>query len=359
MCPTALAVTRSSAVVDFVKSTQTSGSVYTATYAETGGSDSLTARVDTSHLAAHILVDLFDQTLEGDDNFKNWILNQQLTNGSFWNIEGGTVSVYASYHAVQAMDVIDEITAVASELTTFLDLCKVTVSATKLGWANQPSGPVSLISTAQALETYYTYQGNLSQFTTSVKDQVAAFTLACQNVDGGFGDNETSPSSLEATHAALQILSRLVTPSGSDQLIYDYVMAFKATNANYTGRVGGFTDGTNPYPSLSQTYHASKILEFLGNTTDSDGYTQAWILNRQNLADGGFVDRCETDLDLKSNIFSTFYALEALQVYDDDLSGLKGAEWDLEFDWVPLVIIIVVLACGIALIVVVWRRRRI
>lgn len=352
--PAVLAITKAEALKNFTEDCRTSEAVFAPTTAGENG----IASVQASHYGADILINYFKQDLGNETEFENWILDQQLTDGGFRNVEGGEISVFASFHAVRALVLVDKQGRIQNKLITFLDSCIKDAN----GWANKPTGEKSLVTTYLALDCYNSYLGNLTYVrdTLGMTESIIAYTLSCYDgATGGFKAAVGATVSLEATFSALEILETLNATerfeNGAKTLAF--VDSLKSSDENYPERYGGFHEMGESESTLVATYHASLVKHILDNSTDPNSLTRSWITSRQNRADGGFIEPASVETDLESSLISSFYAVRALVVYNPDLSLLKGTDWTVEFDWVPLIILIIVVAAIIVVIVWVWKRR--
>ncbi|GAB4321580.1 MAG: hypothetical protein Kow0069_25960 [Promethearchaeota archaeon] len=355
--PLVLAKTRADAIYDFVERTKVPGAGFTATYPAPGLSEEQLPTMEASHYGVELLVNYARRRLTNESSFENWILNQQLTSGGFWNEEGGTATVFATYHAMSALDALGHAGRAKDSVVTFLDSCVKDNEA----WGNTPGAAWNLVATYQALATYEIYLGNLSHVSQYLRDSALALTLSAQNPDGGFGGRPGDPSTLEATLAAIQIVKVLNATEDFDggNAALGYVESFRNADADFPAEVGGYHGEESTKSLVLTTYYATRVKEELNNATDPGHQTMNWLLSRQNRLDGGFVEPVEGDELGRSSLTTTYYAIRALQVYDLDLSSLKEAKWNLEFDWVPLVVLVVVGVAVVVVVVVVWRRRSI
>ncbi|MHA1732466.1 MAG: prenyltransferase/squalene oxidase repeat-containing protein [Promethearchaeota archaeon] len=355
IAPFAAAITKEQALEQFVEGTITDDASFSPTTVEEGSG---AGSVEASHYGADLTVNFFKKSIGNETEFENWILDQQLTSGGFRDIEGGAESVKASFHAVSALEITGKQARIDNKLVTYLDSCRKDNEA----WANTPNGDKCLTSTYHALESYHTYLGNLSYVKDDLgmTEKVTQYTLSCYNDDGGFGSTVNGSSTLEATYAALQILELLNASDSftNQEKVQAFVLSLKNQDPNYADKLGSFHEAGEEEGTLYATYYASLILNYLGNSSDPNGWVKSWIVSRQNRADGGFVEPVESELNAKSSLISSFYAVRALVVYNPDMSSLKKTDWDLEFDWVPLVVIIVVLVAVIVVGVWIWKRRR-
>lgn len=115
-----------------------------------------------------------------------------------------------------------------------------------------------------------------------VADDIIAFTLACQNEDGGFGGNHGQASHMLYTLSALQVLALY---RGLDRCNRNAAVAWIAArqkpNGSFEGDEWGEVDTRFPYIALN-------ALQLLGRLDAVDvDKAVAWVLSCQNW-DGGF-----------------------------------------------------------------------
>ena len=186
--------------------------------------------------------------------------------------------------------------------------------------------------------------------------------LSCINADGGFGGNSSLPSTLTNTyHAILTLndmdeLNSLIDHNKTVNYLKSHYVISSADSNNFGGYL---PDKVSTLASLFSTYYCIKAISLINATELNEDQTITWVLNRQNVQDGGFVDNTEAYQQKFSSVISSYYAFETLRILNPTLSKLSSEIWMVEFNYWILGIVIIALGLIIAIPLVIWKKRRI
>jgi len=177
----------------------------------------------------------------------------------------------------------------------------------------------------------------------------------CYNMDGGFGGDPTLPSTLLNTYFALLIILEL---NGTINLP-DSLTTLSYIKSFYTSNGGYLPDSTSTTPLLSSTYYAIHSISLINiNEYNNKGKTISWILERQNLIDGGFSDPLNNPKDQFSSVSTSYFAYETL-ITLGAISYLDQQFGKVEFNWIILLIVLLVISVIIGLGFYLWKKRKI
>jgi phosphatidylglycerophosphatase A len=84
-----------------------------------------------------------------------------------------------------------------------------------------------------------------------------------------------------------------------------------------------------------------------------------WVLQHQNLQDGGFIESNDALRQLSSSLISTYYAFKTIVQFDDSLIVLDEDVGMVEFNWIVFLIVLSVIGVAIGLFIYIRRRRKI
>ncbi|MFX0104903.1 MAG: prenyltransferase/squalene oxidase repeat-containing protein, partial [Candidatus Hodarchaeota archaeon] len=188
------------------------------------------------------------------------------------------------------------------------------------------------------------------------------WVLNCNNSDGGYGGNSTLSSTLINTYYTIFILDKLVGNTSvlaNVNMTITYLKSFYLDNTEDFNNFGGYLpDKFATNALLSSTFFSIGAISLIDPNELTVASTINWVLARQNVLDGGFVDNTEGYEQKKSSIISTFYAFETLNLLDG-LSRLSEDIWMVEFNWWILIIILGSIGLILGIVIYIYRKRRI
>ncbi len=282
---------------------------------------------------------------------------QYLRNELREKFDTNNLNIYDLYYILKSIDILND-TDTEVSLSFRIELMNYIEDLNQTGGGFSPTNKTdssTMISTFYALEAY----SILSNGEFEVQDIHKDWVLNCtDNITGGFkGSISSSTPSLINTYCAILILNRagaigeLVNKSKTINYIKSFYVSTSSDKVNY----GGYLPDSTAYQTLlSSTYYCVKILNIL-SAGFQDTQTINWIYNRQNYIDGGFVDFGDESFQGDSSIIGSYFALESLLI----LGGSLDVEiWMVEFNYMLLIILIIIFAVVIGLAILFWRRRK-
>jgi len=264
--------------------------------------------------------------------------------------------LYNLYYNVRALDLLNYTfsKAIVNDIKSFLD------STEQAGGGFAPtntSTSPSLISTYFAIKIYPIIGKSIPNKATHkqwIKD--------CKNSDGGYGGNTTLSSTLSNTYyavLAVNILGKLSDLSDRSKTV-DYIESFYIDDESDLNNFGGYLPDKNAkYAQISSTYYSIRVISLLDESELNNDTTTQWLLDRQNFKDGGFYELSDASEQKVSSVTSSYFAFQALKIFDDDLKVLNVKIWKVEFNWIILIIVISAIAIAITAFIVLWRKRRV
>ncbi|GAG84427.1 unnamed protein product, partial [marine sediment metagenome] len=139
-----------------------------------------------------------------------------------------------------------------------------------------------------------------------------------------------------------------------------YLKSHYVASSEDSNNFGGYLpDEVTTLASLFSTYYCIKAISLINETELNKDQTIAWVLNRQNVQDGGFVDNTEAYQQKFSSVISSYYAFETLKILNPTLSKLSQEIWMVEFNFWILGIVIIAIGLIIAIPLLIWKKRRI
>jgi len=186
--------------------------------------------------------------------------------------------------------------------------------------------------------------------------------LTCNNIDGGYGGNQSLSSTLPNTYFAVLIFDELWEINDLVKInnTLSYLKSFYINDSTDLDNFGGYIPDKNAqYAMLSSSYFCVKAISLIDSGELNVGPTISWILTLQNFEDGGFSENTEGYKQKQSSIIALYYAFETLKILNPSLSSLAKEVWMVEFNYWILAIVLISIAVIVAVIVFVWRKRRI
>jgi len=222
------------------------------------------------------------------------------------------------------------------------------------------------ISSPTVFYTYFSVKilDLLSSENISDSQKHAEWIISCYKPDGGFGGNSTLNSSIIGTYYAVlgvNFLASINNLSLQEESIIQYLMEFYISNIANSQNYGGFSQTDSPSKSLvSTTFYCVSTVDLL-NSSQLDSQTiLQWVLKSQNPIDGGFSESTSDGSTLYSSMITTYYAFNIIKYFDPDFSSLNENVWDVEFNWIILLIIILVMIAVPTLIIfIIWKKRKV
>ena len=187
------------------------------------------------------------------------------------------------------------------------------------------------------------------------------WVLSCYNIDGGYGGNQSLSSTLLNTYFAALIFDELweINALVNINKTLSYLTSFYVNDSADLNNFGGYIPDKNvQYATLSSSYFCVKAISLINAGELNVGTTISWILTLQNFEDGGFSESTEGYKQKESSVIASYYAFETLKILNPSLSSLGKEVWMVEFNYWILGIVLLSIGVVIAVLVFVWRKRR-
>ncbi|MFX1363347.1 MAG: hypothetical protein ACFFCE_18990 [Promethearchaeota archaeon] len=219
------------------------------------------------------------------------------------------------------------------------------------------SSSVSLSSTYYVIQLY-----SLIDVTIDSLPEHKNWIQACNNIDGGFGGNQSLSTNLLDTYFAVLLFDQLwnITDIVNINKTLAYLKQLYVNDSVDINNYGGYLpDSTTQYAMLSSSYLCVKTISLIDPNELNKAQTISWILTLQNFNDGGFSENTEGEVQKISSIIPSYHAFKTLKILNPSLSSLSKDVWMVEFNYWILIIIFTSIAAFIGIMVYIWRKRRI
>jgi len=237
-----------------------------------------------------------------------------------------------------------------------------------LDGTNQTGGGFSLTNssdTSGLISTYFAiYAYNIIDNSIAINDIHKDWILNCRNsADGGYGGNASLPSTLICTYFAISSLS-LDSIDAINEIVnlsdtINYLTSFYISESSNQNNYGGYIpDEDAEITLLSSTYYCTSSLTIISTSSslETAAITNNWVYSRQNVKDGGFVDKNTKSTQTYSSIISSYFALKTIILLGGNFDGQILM---VEFNWIALIIVLSCIGAIIAIGIYFWRKRRI
>ncbi len=349
-----LCKTRKQYTVDFIMSTEDDVWKSFSEYDRFTDSDNEIETLETTRagIGGLYLMDEVDQV--DSEMVKVWIrdrtswaidLNDNLENASF-GIEG-----------LYYLDLIDYYGRKNDFIQFSMNFSEIYGSS--IGYALTLETNASVAGTYHVVKSIY----HLNAMDDIDVSNITEFVENLLNTDGGFKYSPSATeSSLSATYYAIQTLNYLdaLTDFQNKSLVKTYVDNFYVDDTTLTAHYGGFShliESETPFTTVIATFEAVSTLYSMGFTSPDQEATKNWILNTQNIEDGGFAENLLSGNQQRSSTITTYYALNALNLIDPGLIVLSEEFGDYKLRWwIVLIVVLVVIGAGITGYILYERR---
>lgn len=277
-------------------------------------------------------------------------------------LDGSSKNLNSLYHLLKALKVLEELNDTISlnikgEIINYINGLEYSGG---FGFSGNTSFP-NAISTYFAIEILTLIEEDIND-----PEDHLVWIKSCQNADGGFGETPNTDSSLIGTYYSILILNRLgsidedlTNPSNT----LNFIKSFLIETSSDTKNFGGFLpDQEAKYALLSSTSYGIEAISLINEnylTAEEKSNIITWILNRQNVNDGGFVDNSDGAETKDSSITISYYAFRALGFLDPNLTRMQEDVWMVDFNYIVLIIVLASIGAVIALMVFIYQRRKI
>lgn len=220
--------------------------------------------------------------------------------------------------------------------------------------------PTNTSKSANMISTYFIYNiYSLINEPVLNKTQHINWILSCNNVDGGYGGNQTLSSTLLTTMCAVSLIKSFDAILINQIITLDYLNShFVADPSNLENYGGYLPDLIAERALLSSTYQCIETIKLIDANYTNSAKSSIWILGLQNFQDGGFAENLGLYEQKKSSITATYYAFKVLYSFNS-LNLLNEDIFMVEFNLIILIVVLFSIVGVIALIYFIWRKRRI
>ncbi len=347
--PSVLGKTRGSYLLDFILNTEVDEEGFSNVISGEGGEELVS--FEATAYALSILNDMginlngftaIDTKLE--DKIEEMFDNDQ-------------VEIYDLYYLLRSLNLIEY--AIDSSLSSRIyEFLNQTI---------QPTGGFSFSNTTHLPSLTSTYY--VSQLYSLIQQPIVNISihkdwvLSCNNTDGGYGGNQTLSSTYIDTSIATLILTDERFGDINDLVDIDKTLAYLKsfyvnTSADINNYGGYLPDELAENALLSSTYYCVTAISLIDDNALNTREIVSWILTHQNFEDGGFAESLEGDQSIFSSVICSYFAFESLETLHS-LNYLNNDIWMVEFDYLILGIVLGSIGLIVAIVVFLWRRRRI
>ncbi|MFX0024797.1 MAG: prenyltransferase/squalene oxidase repeat-containing protein [Candidatus Hermodarchaeota archaeon] len=270
--------------------------------------------------------------------------------------DNGEIDLYELYYLLSSLDILNELDTLDSN---YKDKIHEYINQTEQisgGYAiTNTSTSANLVSTYLVYNIYSLLEEPIFNQTTHLN-----WILSCNNTDGGYGGNQTLPSTIVTTYCAVYLVSKLTTVDDLENktATLNYIFSFYCDDPLDSDNYGGFfPDLIANNALLSSTYYCIESIELIDDSTLNPPATTDWILDRQNFQDGGFVDDPSEHEEGLSSIPATYHAFKILYILNA-LDHLNQDVFMIEFNYIILIIVLSVIGIIAVIIVIIWRKRK-
>ncbi|MFX0178679.1 MAG: prenyltransferase/squalene oxidase repeat-containing protein [Candidatus Hodarchaeota archaeon] len=270
--------------------------------------------------------------------------------------DNGEIDLYELYYLLSSLDILNELDTLDSN---YKDKIHEYINQTEQisgGYAiTNTSTSANLVSTYLVYNIYSLLEEPIFNQTTHLN-----WILSCNNTDGGYGGNQTLPSTIVTTYCAVYLVSKLTTVDDLENktATLNYIFSFYCDDPLDSDNYGGFfPDLIANNALLSSTYYCIESIELIDDSTLNPPATTDWILDRQNFQDGGFVDDPSEHEEGLSSISATYHAFKILYILNA-LDHLNQDVFMVEFNYIILIIVLSVIGIIAVIIVIIWRKRK-
>jgi prenyltransferase beta subunit len=347
--PSVLGKTRRSYLIDFILNTEVEGEGFSNAISGEGGEELVS--LEATAYALSILNDM------GLNLNAFTSIDTKLEDRIEEMFDSSQINIYDLYHLLSSLNLIESTIApsLSDRIYEFLND------------TSQPTGGFSFSNTTQLSSLTSTFY--ITQIYSLIDQPIANITthknwvLSCNNTDGGYGGNETLSSTYFDTCMAAFILADERFGDINDLVDIDktleYLKSFYVNDSADPGNYGGFL----PYELagnalLSTTHYCVKAISLIDDSALNTREIVLWILKHQNFEDGGFAEIFKGDQSIISSVIASYSAFEALETLER-IYLLDNDIWMVEFDYIILGVVLGSIGLIIAIIVFLWRRRRI
>jgi len=347
--PIALAKTRQNHLVEFLYDNQNPDDTFGSAYHDTAYAIEI-----IDYFNAYSVEVLFEATKSVDiPTFKTFLIDQLQTMFNDENID--------LYKLLHYLDTLNRLETLDESLDSSLhnNIYRYLNETTQIEGG---FGLTNTSTTADMVSTFFVYNIYTILQETVVNQTVhKTWVLSCNNTDGGYGGDKLIPSTIVTTYFAVYLVDALgdVNDLVNKTKTLEYFKSFYIDDPDNKENFGGYVpeilaDNT----LLSSTYYCVNGIALIDESELNGDATVDWVLNHQNFLDGGFGDWVEGNDQRRSSVSTTYYAFNLLETFDS-LDLLNEDIFQIELNYLMLIIIPSIIAVIVGIIYFIIRRRRI
>ncbi len=347
--PVALAKTRQNHLIDFLYDSQSSDGTFGIAYQDTAYAIEI-----IDYFNAYFVEVLFEATKSVDiPTLKTFLIDQIQTMFNDENID--------LYKLLPYLDTLNRLESLGTSLDSNLhnNIYQYLNQTTQIGGG---FGPTNTSTTADMVSTFFVYSIYTILQETVVNQTIhKTWVLSCNNTDGGYGGDKLISSTIITTYFAVYLVDAL---GDVDDLVnktktLEYFQSFYIDDPDDAENYGGYLpDILADTTLLSSTYYCVRGITLIDISELNGATTVNWVLNHQNFLDGGFGDWVEGNDQRRSSVSASYFAFNLLETFDS-LDLLNEDIFQIEFNYLMLIIIPAIIAVIIGFIYFIIRRRRI
>jgi prenyltransferase beta subunit len=341
--PIVLAKTRESYLVDFIYKYQNKNQSFGFNSKETANAVEIIAYYDA--FGGTKSVDIL--------KLKNYLKNE--INQMF---SSDTIDIYTIKYNLEALNILEPLsTALNSSLHN--KIYRYINETYQVGGGFSPTNESGY---ANIVSTYFIY--NIYSLLNEPVENKAThlnWISSCYNSDGGYGGNQTLPSTLITTNFAVYLTTQLGAISNlvNKTATLDYFKSLYIGDSNNLDNYGGYLpDLFSEVSLLGSTLLCVEGIKIIDINELNEDVISNWVLKHQNFLDGGFGDSIEGTDQKFSSIGTTYSAFKTLQSLGL-LNLLNEDIFMVEFNYIILIILISVIGAIVLIAYIIQRRRRI
>ena len=345
--PIAFAKTRQNYIINFIYENQNTDETFGVT-----SQDTAYALEIIDHYKSYKVEDFFGVKYSVDKT----LLEENIIENIQEMFDDNVVNTYDLYYFLKA-------------LNTFADLDEALdedLHDTIYNYINQTYqegggfSPTNISIHANMASTYFIFKiHNLINVPIVNETTHLNWILACSNTDGGYGGNQTLSSTLLTTYYAIDLVDILGGTLVDALGTINYLDSFYVNDTSNLQNDGGYLpDSLGDRALLSSSFICIQSMNLINPTYLHKDDTIKWVLKLQNFQDGGFAENLGLYEQKKSSIKATYYAFSILNTFNA-LDSLNEDIFMVEFNYVILIIVLSCIAGIIALIYIIYRRRKI
>ncbi|MHA1271159.1 MAG: prenyltransferase/squalene oxidase repeat-containing protein [Candidatus Helarchaeota archaeon] len=276
-----------------------------------------------------------------------WINETQNSDGGFPYIENESSSMEATFYAVMTLKLLGYMPH--NNVTNWINQCW----NDNFGFGNIPNSTSTILSSYYALSILSFLGINLSQYNTS------QWLLTLQNnqseLNYGAFSSDGINYNLLTTYFALEALN--LTGNLNDinkTAAIEWISACQNIDPYKSQTYGSFSsDSSSLDYSIMNCYAALKSLTLLNSSINLSQYIIDWILNCQNLIDGGFATSITVQ---SSSVASSFYAIISLNILNAPNLFSLSITSTIPFNFPVWALIILIPIAGIVIIYAIKKK---